>query len=422
MVGNYSGYFLQGLSSGLQSGFNLGQMKWQQNEKKKLAKKQEEMLEAATIYNSMVAQLGEDGVYSDDDMMKINTAYMALGYDVKERVDGTYKAIQAMNKQQVDQNYQWFEMLPSILEGVDPSDAQGIIDAIRPNISGEKGLLTFNALTEITRKKNEAAQKPKTISPYDFYGQSPADVQGQIAGSVAGQTPGLEGVKFQQPVKAQPTEMDVIGETQQKLDAAYKTGNAPYFNQMAKSLNSPATFETWGQGYEKPGAIGEGGVTPEKFRATSLDQLEDYRGLALTADSLEERDSIVNDYKEAGYDPAPLEEKVTDELWKDNQSNYLATVKKSIDTIIDEKGQLKKGTFDKYQVGVEFDGVWSAEEIYKQLYNNYMEHRDRLEKMGVDVSQFPKIKSLEEYLKSDAKPGKGLFYPSTWFKQKSIYY
>ncbi len=51
-----------------------------------------------------------------------------------------------------------------------------------------------------------------------------------------------------------------------------------------------------------------------------------------------------------------------------------------------------------------------------------MEYRDKLEEMGVDVSQFPKIKSLEEYNKSDIKPGMGLFYPSTWGKQKSIYY
>ena len=93
MAGDYSGYFLQGLSKGIQSGFDMGQMKWQMNEKKRLQKKQEEMIEAAGVFNNMVAQRGEDGSYSDDDMMKITTSYMALSYDVKGRVDGTYKAI-----------------------------------------------------------------------------------------------------------------------------------------------------------------------------------------------------------------------------------------------------------------------------------------------------------------------------------------
>lgn len=412
MAGNYGGYFLQGLSSGLQSGFNMGQMKWQQNEKKKLAKKQEEMLELATIYNSMVAQLGEDGVYSDDDMMKINTAYMALGYDVKERVDGTYKAIQAMDKRKVDQNYQWFEMLPSILEGVDPSDAQGIIDAIRPNISGEKGLLTFEALTEITRKKNEAAQK----KPEDIWGQAgtlPQDIRPDYLRS--------KGIDIPQPIEAQPTEMDVMGETQKKLDAAYATGNPNYFNQMAKSLNVPTTFETYKQKYEKPGVAGGA----EKARVTSLPQLEEYRDKALDADTWEDAEKIINDYTEAGYDATQL--RIDKEAWVDSQMNYLNTLKGILDNLIDEKGSIKKGTTTKEQIGLEPASAddnreRKYEEFYKIIMESYMEYRDKLEEMGVDVSQFPKIKSLEEYNKSDIKPGMGLFYPSTWGKQKSIYY
>jgi len=104
-MAGYGGYFLQGLASGLQTGFNLGQLKWQQNEKKKLQKKQEELLEQASVFNSQVAKLGEDGYYSDDDIWKINTTYMALGYEVKDLVQDTYQAIQTMNKERVENNY-----------------------------------------------------------------------------------------------------------------------------------------------------------------------------------------------------------------------------------------------------------------------------------------------------------------------------
>ena len=164
MSGNYSGYFLQGLSSGLQSGFNMGQMKWQQNEKKRLQKKQDEMLEASSVFNNMVAQLGEDGSYSDDDMMKINTSYMALGYDVKERVDGTYKAIQAMDKKTIEQNNQRFEFVLETTQDMKSGDAQGIFDTIKPFISGEKGLQMYEAFESMIKKKSEIAQRPKEVT------------------------------------------------------------------------------------------------------------------------------------------------------------------------------------------------------------------------------------------------------------------
>ena len=51
-----------------------------------------------------------------------------------------------------------------------------------------------------------------------------------------------------------------------------------------------------------------------------------------------------------------------------------------------------------------------------------MQYRDMLEKMGIDISQYPELLTFEEYSKTDIKPGMGIFYPSTWGKQKpSIY-
>ena len=42
-MAGYGGYFLKGVGSGLKTGFNMGQMKWQQNQKKKLEKKEQEL-------------------------------------------------------------------------------------------------------------------------------------------------------------------------------------------------------------------------------------------------------------------------------------------------------------------------------------------------------------------------------------------
>ena len=158
-MAGYGGYFLQGLSSGLQSGFNMGQMKWQQNEKKKLEKKQQEMEETASVFNQMVAQLGEDGSYSDDDMMKIYTSFMSLGFDVKERVDGTYKAIQAMDKKTMEQNYQWFDFVIEATSGMKSADAQEIWDTVRPFVSGEQGSQMYEAFENISQKKADIKER-----------------------------------------------------------------------------------------------------------------------------------------------------------------------------------------------------------------------------------------------------------------------
>jgi len=60
--------------------------------------------------------------------------------------------------------------------------------------------------------------------------------------------------------EAPPTELELQAETQKKLDYAYNTGNASYFNQTAKALGVDTTFETYKQKYEKPEA---GKKTPE---------------------------------------------------------------------------------------------------------------------------------------------------------------
>lgn len=243
-MAGYLGYALQAGVQGFQSGFNMGQMKWQQNEKKKLEKKLEEMEQAASVFNNMVAQLGEDGTYSDDDIMKINTSYMALGYDTKEKVEGTYKAIQTIDKKTVEENYQWFDFVIEATQGMKSGDAQSIFDTVKPFVSGEKGLQMYEALESITKKKGEIAERPQEVSPYEFYGESPAGVQTGIAESVAGQTLGLEGVEFKEPtptVKA-PTAAD------RKIDWAienYKAGKIS-FEQLSKFMGTDVGVDTKG--------------------------------------------------------------------------------------------------------------------------------------------------------------------------------
>lgn len=160
-MAGYLGYFLQGMQSGIQTGTQLLEMKWKKDQKKKLEQKEAELTEAASIFNNAVSTAGEDGFYSDDEIMKIDAMYIALAYEVKGRVEGSYKAMQAMDKKVVEENNQWFDYLKEGLEGLNAKDVQSLVDFVRPHIKGEKGLLTLEAL-EIMEEKRRGieAERP----------------------------------------------------------------------------------------------------------------------------------------------------------------------------------------------------------------------------------------------------------------------
>jgi hypothetical protein len=165
-MAGYLGYALQAGVQGFQSGFNMAQKKsemdWQKKQKKKLEQKEAELLEASTIFNGIVATAGEDGFYSEDEKLKINTAYMALAYEVKGRVDGTYKAIQAMDQKTTEANYQWFDFLTEGVKGLDAKNVEALFDFVEPNITGEKGLQMFEARKNMEIKKVGIAKEEQT--------------------------------------------------------------------------------------------------------------------------------------------------------------------------------------------------------------------------------------------------------------------
>lgn len=397
-MANFLGYALRAGVSTFQSGFNMGQMKWQQNEKKKLQKKQDEILEAASVFNNMVAQRGEDGSYSDDDMMKINTSYMALGYEVKERVDGTYKAIQAMDKKTIEANYQWFDWLLDVTQDMKSGDAQEIWDTGRPIVSGEKGLQMYEALESISKKRADVASKPQPVDPLDVYKATPT----------ANMPYGMTKQMGEQAGFNMPDVMPVEAETPTTPKATdYNTAA----NYLSKFVNAkPEVFEQVKAGLQKNTGLDLSGITQnslrepetpetEEPRTTSLPQLEKYRDKALNADSWQDAEKLIKDYTEAGYDASQLG--VTKEAW--------ANVKKSdLDNLVAVLNEITAGTPEgrnikgKKKFAFNMDDKETektGEEWYKQIYESYTALLKLLEEQGVDISQYKKLKPLSEIKK-----------------------
>jgi len=158
----------------------------------------------------------------------------------------------------------------------------------------------------------------------------------------------------------------------------------------------------------------------EKLRVTSLNTLEEYRQKALDANTWKEAESIIDDYKEAGYDPAPLEEKANEQEWINAKIDELDNHIEMLKEITDEKDKSIGDKKFKFLSGDE-EETQTGEEWYKDIYEAYTFYLAELRKMGVDVSKYPKIKSPEEVKKVGIL--KGMFtgggvergYPSIYY-------
>ncbi len=391
------GHFISGVASGLQPGFNMGQMKWQQNEKKKLEKKQEEILQSATVFNEMVAKAGEDGFYSDDEKMKINTSYMALGYETKERVDGTYKAIQAMDKQTIEANNKWFDYVTETTKDMKSAEAQVIFDTVRPFISGEKGLQTYAARENIIKKKSEVAKGEK---PWERISSLPSEYR----------VPYLEqeGIDIPEPTPGQPTASDA------KLNFAISSYNAGKisFDELSKYMGTYIAPEKISAKREEIELAKQYGATDEEIKKKLLGVTTDVEGTPaptstenvrsdiLQAPTLSDAQRMYKNYDDK-YDVTALGIPDVDKFWSDERVKRLGSLKTSIESLLVDRGDkgrwLKPGTVTSAEIGMEIEGDEQEASIaYRDLRIEYMRFRDMLEKMGVDVSQYPKLKPLSE--------------------------
>jgi len=159
----YLGYGLKSAVQGFQTGFNMAQqkseMEWQKKKKKELEEKELKIKEGAALYSSLVSQVYADNVVSEDEMMKLNTAYLAAGYEVQAVIKDTHNAIQSMDKNKLEQDLAWLDLFADMTEGLDPKDTQGTFDMIKGNIKSEKGINLFDAYGSLQTKKYEVAKE-----------------------------------------------------------------------------------------------------------------------------------------------------------------------------------------------------------------------------------------------------------------------
>jgi len=95
-----TGYFLQGFAEGLESGFNMAQkskkIKLEKEQQKKLEYEKIKIQESINVFINLMKQHGVDGVYSYDEKLELNKAFLSFAPQVQTILKDINKAIQSM--------------------------------------------------------------------------------------------------------------------------------------------------------------------------------------------------------------------------------------------------------------------------------------------------------------------------------------
>jgi len=380
------GFFLQGLGEGLESGFNMGmrkkEQKWKEQKEKELEQKQKAIEDAALEYKNMVDEFTADKVLSNDEMAKLNAAYLAAGYEVQGLIKNTHNDIQNMHTKKVNQDFEMLDMWAQWTAGQSPENLDAAFNDIQKWIQTEEGKRVLEAHTNLM-KRQQPAQEQK-VSTWDFYTSSPADVQSQIAKSTAASL-GLEGIEFQQPAE-KPKELGVP-DYNTVVSYLSKFTDPTVFEQQKATIQSKFGYDLSGitfeslQEPEKPKTetakksrindllFGDTGIIPEFIKEQVIDQ-----GAELTAQdkktilknynikkaglSQEEKKEIENYFLQIGIDVNAPEKVETEKVPEETSGfNLFSPATWTTDEHGFRKGQIKhdeQGNAWKY-IG---DGKW----------------------------------------------------------------
>jgi len=273
-----------------------------------------------------------------------------------------------------------------------------IFDTGRSMVKGEKALQMYDAYETITQKRLEAMEKaptPEVFRSVEELREKYPNAGYTYSASAGGYVP-----TYQKPETVKASDYTTVVNYLSKFKYArpevfekIKTGLQKQFPHLDLSAITQESLRE-PQKEEEP-----------ETRATSLTTLEKYREKILNADSWEEAQNYINDYVQAGYDATQLN--ITQEDW-------INTKKADLDNLMAVLNEITAGTPEGRNIKgakeftFEVDGkavTKTGEEWYKDIYESYTALLDLLEKMGIDTSQYKRLKPPSEVQKAGTLKG-----------------
>ena len=398
-MANYLGYGLTAGVEGFKSGFGMAQqkteMEWQKKQRKKLEEQELKLEAEAASYNMIVKQLGADGFYSEDDIMKINTTYLAFGYLTQERIKASHDAIMSMDKEAFDREMEWFNSTTEFLGSglLDPKDATAFLEYGRNNwATSEKVQNLYTAYDNVYAKTHGKLQEEKA---WEQVGKLPSEYR----------VPYLEekGIGMPEPevTPEAPTELSVA---ERKYNWAIEHYNLPEGDPNKISFEQLSRF------------MGIADITPEK--ATGLKKtIQDIQTQGAAAGISQEEINTAVKNKILGKPTPELEPKPetvsTLKNWEamfDINAEEGPRTEEEYKRVLELLAQSKDEYKPKYPtwkealvaevkgIGRELEGITDKED-YNLLLNIYMQKLEEIKTKypEVDLAQFPEFEEQKNW-------------------------
>ena len=256
------GYFLQGLAGGLQTGYNMRmnkmEMDWKKKEREALKKKQDEFIEVSQKVQGMITKFGEDGAYSSDEILQLNTAIMAGGIEIQQQFKDWMKSIQDGDREKVSQQKGYIDSWLNEIDGFTPENIDSVFNSVSQYVTHPEAKKYLDASMAIKKKKAEYADP--NVKAWERAGTLPMESRPEYLRA--------QGIDIPQPTTAPKTP----GITDYKGAVDY----------LSKFINAnPETFNAILAGLEKNTGIDLSAITqqslktPEKVPATAKAKVQD---------------------------------------------------------------------------------------------------------------------------------------------------
>lgn len=402
------GFFVKGLASGFLQGQQIQEMNWQRKEKERIKKEEDALMETLTMTGKKFSSYYADYNISEDERLQAIATWSALSYEAKELLKGAYDGVMNYNKEAEEQSIATVKAYREAIEGIDfdLSTIPEISDFFRGQIKSPNGLKYFDAADRMLQKNREALQKKKVESfPSldELYKKHPG-AEGEYSATEKGYI-------------VKPTETKELSAADKKYNWAIehhalpegspgKISDEQLFKFMGVDVSDPEKRNTIQQRLDemdKLGAtteekknyiLGGGGTTTPTSPA-----VESIREDILNADNIEDarrmHQNNINKYGDtSGIDDV-------DKYWTDGKVADLDNLVAVLDEITAGTPE-NRNVKGKKEFAFEINGnetEKTGEEWYKEIYESYIALLKLLEKQGVDISQYKKLKPLLEIKK-----------------------
>ena len=167
MANNYFGYFLQGLSGGINQGMQIKEMRRKREAEDQLAKVKAQFEDQAMSVSKKLDEFKADGIISDDEVSMWNTMFLGLGAELQDRFKSTNDSISKGYTDKIEQDNEWYKgFLETTKNITNTEDLKATFEYFNGFVKTDEAKKKFAAYYSLAEKQLAAQQaiKPETFT------------------------------------------------------------------------------------------------------------------------------------------------------------------------------------------------------------------------------------------------------------------